>query len=62
MRSSLHDQGIRMIWVLLEVGIALGLAVAIVWWTIPKKKSPAKDMSESDKQSNASEARAGPKE
>ncbi len=28
-----------MIWVVLEVLLALGLAVFIVWWTIPKKKN-----------------------
>lgn len=32
-----------MIWVLLEVAIALGLAVAIVWWTFPKEKKPPRD-------------------
>ncbi|MBB5019728.1 hypothetical protein HNQ59_003036 [Chitinivorax tropicus] len=26
-----------MIWLLLEAGIALGLAIFIVWWTLPKK-------------------------
>ncbi|MEY4730055.1 MAG: hypothetical protein RL020_1213 [Pseudomonadota bacterium] len=25
-------------WILLEAGIALGLAVFIVWWTMPRKK------------------------
>jgi len=24
-------------WVLLEVLVALGIAIAIVWWTFPKK-------------------------
>lgn len=24
-------------WILLEAGIALGLAVFIVWWTMPSK-------------------------
>jgi hypothetical protein len=27
-------------WVLLEVLVALGIAVAIVWWTFPKKPKP----------------------
>jgi hypothetical protein len=27
----------QMEWILLEAGIALGLAVFIVWWTMPKK-------------------------
>jgi hypothetical protein len=25
-------------WILLEAGIALALAVFIVWWTMPRKK------------------------
>ena len=29
-----------MAWVFLEVALALGIAVAIVWWTFPKKKRP----------------------
>ena len=24
-------------WVFLEIALALGVAVAIVWWTLPKK-------------------------
>ena len=32
-----------MFWVFLEVGLALGLAVAIVWWTFPKEKKPPAD-------------------
>lgn len=24
-------------WVFLEIALALGLAVAIVWWTLPRK-------------------------
>ena len=32
-----------MIWVLLEVAIALGLAIGIVWWTFPKEKKPPHD-------------------
>ena len=33
-----------MAWVFLEILLALAIAVAIVWWTIPKKpKSPDKD-------------------
>jgi hypothetical protein len=27
----------RLEWVFLEIVVALALAVAIVWWTIPKK-------------------------
>jgi hypothetical protein len=27
-----------MSWVLLEAGIALGLAIFIVWWTLPREK------------------------
>jgi hypothetical protein len=27
-------------WVLLEIGIALLIAVAIVWWTFPRKQKP----------------------
>jgi hypothetical protein len=27
-------------WVLLEVAMAFGVAVFIVWWTFPKKKKP----------------------
>lgn len=26
-----------MFWVLLEVGLGLGLFVFIIWWTLPKK-------------------------
>jgi hypothetical protein len=32
-----------MIRVLLEVAIALGLAIAIVWWTFPREKKPPHD-------------------
>lgn len=32
-----------MIWVLLEVAIALGLAVALVWGTFPSEKEPLHD-------------------
>lgn len=32
-----------MIWVFLEVALALGIAVAIVWWTFPKEKKPPAD-------------------
>jgi hypothetical protein len=31
-----------MIWVLLEAGIALGLAIFIVWWTMRGKNDPDK--------------------
>jgi hypothetical protein len=34
-------------WVLLEVLIALGIAVAIVWWTFPRK-SKTDDASRED--------------
>jgi hypothetical protein len=44
MRSSLAYQGSSwMIWVLLEVAIALGLAIAIVLWTFPREKKPPHD-------------------
>lgn len=26
-------------WILLEAGLALGLAIFIVWWTLPREKS-----------------------
>lgn len=29
-----------MFWVFFQVVLALVLAVAIVWWTLPKKKNP----------------------
>jgi hypothetical protein len=29
-----------MMWVFLEVALAFGLAVAIVWWTFPREKKP----------------------
>jgi hypothetical protein len=36
--------GKRKMWVvILEVAVALTLAVLIVWWTWPKKKPPADD-------------------
>ena len=25
-------------WIMLEIGLALGLAIFIVWWTLPGKK------------------------
>jgi hypothetical protein len=30
-------------WILLEAGIALGLAVFIVWWTMPRKDKKDQD-------------------
>ena len=27
-------------WVFFEIALALAVAVAIVWWTIPKKEKP----------------------
>ena len=30
-------------WVLLEIALALGVAVAIVWFTFPKKDRPRAD-------------------
>ena len=27
-------------WVLFEIALALAVAVAIVWWTLPKKEKP----------------------
>jgi uncharacterized membrane-anchored protein YhcB (DUF1043 family) len=29
-----------MAWVFLEVALAFGIAIGIVWWTFPKKKRP----------------------
>ena len=29
-----------MVWVFLQVFLAFGVAVFIVWWTFPKKKTP----------------------
>ena len=28
-------------WVFLEIALALGVAIAIVWWTLPKKRRDA---------------------
>jgi uncharacterized membrane protein YccC len=30
-------------WVFLEILVALAIAVAIVWWTFPKKAKPPDD-------------------
>jgi uncharacterized membrane protein YccC len=30
-------------WVFLEVALALAIAVAIVWWTLPKKPKDRKE-------------------
>lgn len=38
-----------MFWVFFQVALALGLAVAIVWWTFPKKKSPPPNPDDSGK-------------
>ena len=27
-------------WVMLEIALALAVAVAIVWWTLPRKEKP----------------------
>ena len=32
-----------MFWVFLEIVAALAIAVAIVWWTFPKKPKPPED-------------------
>ena len=41
--APIHHNG-RMGWVFLEIAVALAIAVAIVWWTIPKKpKSDAEE-------------------
>ena len=29
-----------MTWLLLEAGVALGLLIFIVWWTVPRDKRP----------------------
>ena len=31
---------VHMAWVFLEVALAFGIAIGIVWWTFPKKKRP----------------------
>ena len=36
-----------MFWVFFEVVLALAVAVGIVWWTFPKKKSPPDDSGKS---------------
>ena len=36
----------RMGWVFLEIAVALAVAVAIVWWTIPKKPKSDADKRE----------------
>jgi hypothetical protein len=33
-------------WVFLEIGIALAIAVAIVWWTLPRRPKPPKEKDE----------------
>jgi hypothetical protein len=30
-------------WVFLEIAVALAVAVAIVWWTLPRKRREDKD-------------------
>ena len=37
-RGPVQSKDGKMGWVLFEVLLALGVAVFIVWWTIPKKK------------------------
>ena len=32
------DGGRRVFWVFLEITVALAIAVAIVWWTLPRKR------------------------
>jgi hypothetical protein len=32
-----------MLWILLEAGIALCLAIFIVWWTLPRTKNKDQD-------------------
>jgi uncharacterized membrane protein YccC len=36
----------RVGWVFLEIGIALAIAVAIVWWTLPRKPKPRNEKDE----------------
>ena len=36
----------RLGWVFLEIGIALAIAVAIVWWTLPRKPKSPKEKDE----------------
>lgn len=38
-----------MTWVLLEAGLALALALFIVWWTMPRSKKPKDKGSDNDK-------------
>jgi hypothetical protein len=40
--AAIEDNGC-MEWVFLEIFVALAIAVAIVWWTIPKKPKPRDD-------------------
>ena len=40
-----------MAWVMLEIAIALLLAVAIVWWTLPRKPKPPDATRDPDKDS-----------
>jgi hypothetical protein len=44
--GAIADNG-RMAWVFLEILVALAVAVAIVWWTIPKK--PKRDDADADR-------------
>jgi len=36
-RRNMLIEEMRLVWVFLEIVAALAVAVAIVWWTIPKK-------------------------
>jgi hypothetical protein len=39
------------VWVFLEIAVALGLAIALVWWTLPRRPredAPAKKDEEND--------------
>jgi hypothetical protein len=37
-----------MTWILLEAGLALGLAIFIVWWTLPRATNKNNDKDKKD--------------
>jgi cbb3-type cytochrome oxidase subunit 3 len=38
----------RLFWVFFEIVAALAIAVAIVWWTFPKRQKPDRDRAADD--------------
>ena len=38
-----------LLWLLLEAGVALGLVIALVWWTLPRRKRAADERDGADK-------------